>query len=164
MNTVLQGLLSRNLADLNGTYVTGSLPVPEKVLNDIANAKIAERPGRIKQFAIQVGADNYVQLGIRVSVGPFTKWFRPEVIVTTETPVILFTIASPEYAGLMWLAELFARELLPSGVRIDGRQITLDLREVPQVAPYRRALSYLKTLRVSTRPGTLMVGFEFRID
>ena len=98
--------------------------------------KIAERPGRIKQFDIQVGAENYLQLGIQVAVGPFTKWFRPEVIVTTETPVILFTLASREYAGLMWLAELFAKEILPSGVRINGNQITLDLREAPQLAPY----------------------------
>jgi hypothetical protein len=156
--------MSRNLADLSGAKIKGSIPLGEKILNDIANQQIAERPGRIKHFDIQVGAENYLQLGIQVAVGPFTKWFRPEVIVTTETPVILFTLASREYAGLMWLAELFAKEVLPSGVRINGNQVTLDLREAPQLAPYRKLLSYLKALRVSSRTGTLVIEFDYRID
>jgi hypothetical protein len=90
--------------------------------------------------------------------------FRPEVIVSAEAPVVLFTVASSEYAGLMWLAELFAKELLPQGVRINGRQLVLDLRETPNLAPYRNLLAYLKMLRISTRRGTIVVVFESRID
>lgn len=164
MNTVLQRLISRNLADLHGASLTGTIPVPEKVLTAAANDAIAARPGRIKQFDIQVGTDNYLQIGVQVSVGPFTKWFRPEVIVTAEAPVVTFTIASSEYASMMWIAELFAKELLPRGVRLSGRQVALDLRDVPQLSPYRRLLAYLKELRVSTRRGTLVAVFDVRID
>ena len=164
MNTVLQRLLSNDLADLRGASVRGTVPIPETFLNEAANEQVRARRGRIKQFDIQVGTDNYLQIGVQVSVGPFTKWFRPEVIVSAEAPVILVTVASSEYAGLMWLAELFAKELLPQGVRISGRQVILDLRDTPNLAPYRNLLAYLKMLRISTRRGTVVIVFEGRID
>lgn len=163
MINVLRRLLSSDLALLEGTEIRGSIPLPERVLTEMANQRIAARPGRIKQFDIQVGSDSYLQIGVRASIGPFTRWFRPEMIVSADSPVIYFKLASPEYAGLMWLAELFARELLPKGVRIEGRQIRLDLRDVPQLAPYRNLLAHLRSLEVSSTRGTLVAGFDFRI-
>ncbi len=164
MNTVLQRLLSNDLADLRGASIRATIPIPETFLNEAANEQVRARRGRIKQFDIQVGTDNYLQIGVQVSVGPFTKWFRPEVIVSAEPPVILVTVASSEYGGLMWLAELFAKELLPQGVRISGRQVILDLRETPNLAPYRNLLGYVKALRISTRRGTVVIVLEGRID
>jgi hypothetical protein len=42
--------------------------------------------------------------------------------------------------------------------------VILDLRDTPNLAPYRNLLGYLKTLRISTRRGTVVIVFEGRID
>jgi len=145
---------------LQSASVKGSVPITERVLNEVANQAIAAKPGRVKQFDIQIGTENYLEAGVRVSIGPITKWFRPEIVVTAAASVITFTLASREYGSVMWLAELFAKERLPAGVRINGRQITLDLRDVPQLAAFRSLLNGLTFTSITTRKGTMVVDFE----
>jgi hypothetical protein len=152
---------------LHGTRIVGTIPITEKVLNDAANQTIAARGGRIRAFEIQIGADNYLQVGVNVAIGPISKWFRPELVVeprfSAESPTIVLTVASSGYAGLMWLAELFAKEYVPQGLTITGRQLTLDLASLPPLAPYRQLLRHLKSVEMTSTPGRLSISFEIRI-
>ena len=85
---------------LQSASVKGSVPITERVLNEVANQAIAAKPGRVKQFDIQIGTENYLEAGVRVSIGPITKWFRPEIVVTAAASVITFTLASREYGSV----------------------------------------------------------------
>lgn len=166
MRKVLDGLISRNFEDIRGTRVVGSIPVTEALLDKAARQQISQTRGRIQEFDIQIGKDNFLEVGMKVAVGPFSKWFRPEVKIETQAQpaLILFTLASREYAGVMWLAELFAKELLPKGFVLRGRQLILDLSAMTELSTHGRLTQHIKALDVTTTRGAMTIAFELRID
>ena len=96
---------SIDLAQFRGTIISGSIPVTEKLLNEVANSLVSERQGRVRQVDIQIGRDNYVQAGVKVKVGPFHKWFRPELVVSSSTQSgrVVLEIVTPGYADFSGL-------------------------------------------------------------
>ncbi len=166
MSKVLSALISRKFDDVRGAHIAANIPLTEKVLNEAASLRTSQARGRIQQFDIQVGTGNYLQLGIKVAVGPFSKWFRPEVTVATQAqpPTIIVTLVSREYAALMWVVELFAKELFPRGLTIQGKQILVDIGALPAMAEYRELLLYIKKLEVSSMRGVLSVAMDIKID
>ena len=163
---VLTALSARQFDDVRGTRVTGSIPITEKALNEAVSGRVSATPGRIQQVEIQIGSDNYLEMGIKVAVGPFSKWFRPEVTLQAQAQpaLILITLASREYAPLMWLVELFAKELFPKGLTIRDQQIIVNIAELPAMAEYKELLRYVKRLDISSTRGALTLLFDVKID
>ena len=163
---VFTTLAARQFDDVRGARVTGSIPITEKALNEDVAQRVSATRGRIQQVAIQIGSDNYLEMGIKVAVGPFAKWFRPEVTLRAEAQpaLIVVTLASREYAPLMWLVELFAQELFPRGLTIRDQQIIVNIAELPAIAEYKELLRYLKKLDVSSTRGTLSLLFDVEIN
>jgi hypothetical protein len=151
------------LAAFQGASASGSIPLTEKVLNELANAQASGRSGRIQQLDIQIGRDNYLQIGIKVRVGPFSRWFRPELTIASSVQDrrVVLSVASPQYAGLLWLADLLIKERLPQGLSVRGKDLTLDLTAVPVLAAY---MAYLRSLQITTQRGSLLLSFQVRID
>ena len=63
---------------------------------------------------ISIGRDNYIQAGVKVKVGPFHKWFRPELVVSSSTQSgrVVLEIVTPGYAGLLWIGDWLKERLL----------------------------------------------------
>jgi hypothetical protein len=154
---------SIGLEQLQGASVSGSVPLTERVLNELANRQVSERTGRIQQIDIQIGRDNYLQVGVKVSVGPFSKWFRPELAIapSMQRHRLVISIVSPQYANLAWIAGLLSKELLPQGITVQGRDLILDFAAVPALAQYA---AYLRALHITTQRGIILLSFEARID
>jgi hypothetical protein len=150
-------------AAFQGASASGTIPLTEKVLNELANASLAERPGRIQQFEIQIGRDNYLQAGVNVRVGPFSKWFRPELAVapSMQRNRVVISVVSPQYAGLLWIADLLIRERLPKGLSVQGRDLIVDVAALSGIARYA---GYLHSLQIRTERGVLLLSFEARVD
>ena len=155
-------IASTDLAEFQGANASGSIPITEGLLNDVANALLSNRPGRIRQIAIQIGRDNYLQVGVQVKVGPFHKWFRPELVVSaTEPPgYIVLEIATPEYAGFLRIGDLI-KGRLPRGLTIQNRRLVFDLSAIPDFGQFSR---HLRRLQITSVRGSLLVSFELRID
>ncbi|HYI94903.1 MAG TPA: hypothetical protein VEX68_15270 [Bryobacteraceae bacterium] len=163
---LLDGLSARKFEDIRGARINGAIPVTEKALNEAVSSRISAAHGRIQQVGIQIGSDNYLEMGIKVAVGPFSKWFRPEVTLRAQAQpaLIVVTLASREYAPLMWLVELFAKELFPKGLTIRDQQIVVNIAELPAIAEYNELLGYLKKLDISSGPGAMSLLFEIEIN
>jgi len=161
MTRVLEKILSRDFADLAGAEVRGTIPLTEAVLNEAANHAIARQGGRIKRVDLQVGTENHLEVGVQVSVGPFSKWFRPELVVGQRllpgSQTLVISLASSKYAGVIWLVELFAKQMVPEGVTIRGGDVFIDLSGLPHTR-------HLRSLDITTRRGTLFIAFELRIE
>jgi hypothetical protein len=169
MTPSLAAAASGNLAAFEGSQIVGTVPIRESLLNEALREATANPRGRVKGIELRIGADNVLECGVRIAVGPFAKWFRPRFIltpriVTSRGPVIVLTVASNEYMGLMWIAQVFATEYFPRGVTIDGRQIVVDLAAIPQMAQVRGVLRYLRTLTARTTPGLLFIDFDIKVD
>jgi hypothetical protein len=151
------------LAAFQGASASGSIPLTERVLNELANARVSGRSGRIQQLDIQIGRDNYLQIGVKVKVGPFSRWFRPELTIASSVQDrrVVLSVASPQYAGLLWLADLLIKERLPQGLAVRGKDLILDLAAVPVLTAY---MAYLRSLQITTERGSLLLSFQVRID
>lgn len=161
MTRVLEKILSRDFADLAGAEVRGTIPLTESILNEAANHAVTRQGGRIKRIDLQVGTENHLEAGFQVSVGPFSKWFRPELVIGERllpgSQTLVVSLASPKYAGLMWLVELFARQVMPEAVTIRGGDIFVDLATLPHAR-------HLRSLEITTARGVLSIAFELRIE
>jgi hypothetical protein len=155
-------IASTDLAEFQGATASGSIPINERLLNDLANAVLSNHPGRIRQVAIQIGRDNYLQVGVQVKVGPFNKWFRPEFVVSSTDPpgYVVLEIATPEYAGFLWIGDVI-KGRLPRGLTIQNRRLVLDLSAIPDFGQFAR---HLRRLQITSVRGSLLVSFELRID
>ena len=142
MLKLFQIVLERNLADLRGAHVAGTVPVREELINAALNEEIETRRGPIQQFEVRVRENNNLQVGLRLTIGPFSRWFRPELIIDaqalrSQSPVLLFIIAQAHYGAAARLVALLSKGKLPAGVHIKNRQVEVDLGSLPQIASYR---------------------------
>jgi hypothetical protein len=161
----LQSLLRGDLSDIRGTHATGSIPIREHLINAAVNKS---RRGPVEEFDIRVGDNNRLQVGVRVSIGPFSKWFRPELVLNRQalwsnSPGLLFTMSGSQYSLAVHLVEIFAKTALPSGIHIKNNQIAVDIGAMPQAAPYRGLFEHIKELQVTTELGVLWVEFQLGV-
>jgi hypothetical protein len=169
MTPTVAAAASGNLTPFEGAHLEGKIPIRQSLLNEALQQATANTRGRVKEVELRIGANNVLEIGARIAVGPFAKWFRPQLILspqilTDRGPVLVLTVASNEYVGLMWIAQVFANEYFPRGISIDGRQITVDLAAIPQMAPARHVLRYLRNLTARTTPGLILIDFDLKVD
>jgi hypothetical protein len=162
----LKELVAGDLSDVQGAQATGAVPITESLINTALNQ--APR-GPIQEFDIRIGDNNRLQAGVRVSIGPFSKWFRPELVLDEQamwgdSPGLLFTISDAHYGAVGRIFETFARGALPPGVQIGNNKVAVDLGAMPQAAAYRHLFRHIKRLRLITRPGVIWADFELRVD
>lgn len=165
MNHVIEAVIAREFADVQGTRIAATIPITESVLNGAANSKLRTQRGPVREVEIQIGSENYLQIGVKATAGPFTKWFRPEVIIERQStpPTMVLTLASAGYAGVLWLVDLLAKEFLPGGIVIRGRQIVVDLAALLADTEYRSIPRYIRKLNIETSKGKLFLHFELEI-
>ena len=147
----------------------GTIPVRESVINEAMHQAVSSRRGRVKDVEIRIQPDNIIECGVQIGVGPFAKWFRPRFILSAQTiadrgPVFVLTVASTEYLGLMWIAQVFAAEYFPTAIQLDGRQIVVDLAALPQAEQGRPILRFLRGLDVHTAQGIARIDFALKVQ
>jgi hypothetical protein len=158
-----------NFDDVRGARVTGRLPVPAGQVNAALSGVIRRRQGRITQVNVEIRENNCLAIGLKVAIGPFWKWLRPELKIERRgiwdgSPVVILELSSARYGALSSIIEIFAKELLPAGVRIAGRQIVIDLLSIPRMAAYRPYLEHLKDLQMTTEQGRLWIDFDLSVE
>lgn len=166
---VLEDVISRDLEDFQGAHVTGTIPVTEHLINAALRDALFRRSGRIDEIEVRILQGNRLQFGVRVTIGPFTKWFRPELIVDSEAlwsdaPILLFTITKSHYGAAARLIETFAAGALPPGVYISNNQVVVDFRSLPWTQNYSRLFKHLKRLQVATEPQVIWIDFELQVE
>jgi hypothetical protein len=152
--------------DFAGASVSARIPIRESVIN--AFLRGADKSGRVQQIEVAVRRENLLHVGVRVAVGPFVKWFRPELILSPQVVAgnsarVVLTVASPQYRSLMWIAEVFAAQYFPRGFNVDGGQIRIDLTQIPQMEPMRAYLGYVQTMQVRTVDGVAILSCDLKI-
>lgn len=164
---ILGGLQASGFREVAGARVSAIVPVTERLLNELIAASL--RPsGAVREATIHPQADN--QLGVRV------KLARPELLppinVTLvierqpelpHTPLIGLRVTG--LPGLLALAgPMFSiGRMLPSGVRLEGDRLLVDLAALLAARGQRELLGYLERLRVTSEAGRLMIAIDAKI-
>ena len=151
-----------DMADFRGATITGSIPVTEKVLNELANEQVSDRSAVSSSSTFKLAATITCKWASRSKLVhsqsgsvPSWLWRLP------RKPTGLCSLWPLTIRGLLWIAELFARERLPQGFIVQGGQMVFDFAAMPAIARY---VAYLQSLQITTQRGTVFLSFHVRMN
>lgn len=131
---------------LAGTQLNGTVPVTQRVLNDLLQ-RVPRAPSGL---ALEIHPDN--RLVARFGFVHATA-VLDEVIDVGGAPQIHVELGSSVVA---WSLK---KALDMPGLSFDGRRVTIDLGAVAALDGYRAYWRYLRTARVRTTAGAIRVEF-----
>jgi hypothetical protein len=166
LERLLRQQLGSGFADLRGAEAAITLPVSERLLNDlVAEAVPSSAPVRDLQIAPEA-ADRF---SVRLRVGSSPLIPRLKIALSIErqpelptSPVLVLKVES---AGLMTFAGPMLRLLnaLPAGIAVHDDRIHIDLRALADRRGLAPVLDYLTELRVNTVPGAVVMTLRGRL-
>lgn len=163
---ILEELRASRFAELRGARVSASIPVSERLLNQLVAAAVPP-DAVVRDLSLHPKPGNRIGVRARLSRADFL----PPITLTLEierqpelpdSPMVLRVLSLP---GLMSLAGAAASltSMLPPGVRLDNQRVLVDLRVLLQRYGYDELLGVLSGLRISTEEGRLIADVELRV-
>ena len=163
---ILRQLQSTQFRDLSGTRVSATIPVSERLVNEVVTATLPPNlPLRDVHVQPLAGDAFTVRLVPKAALLPALS-LRLEIIQQPElpsTPVLGLRMATMgALFGLASAAFPVAR-ILPPGVRLDGDRITVDLVALASRAGAADLLPHLAGLRVNTEDGRVVLHADIAV-
>jgi hypothetical protein len=161
----LEQLRASQFADLKGTRLSLSIPIAERLLNEIVTASIPPS-APVRDVSIRARPSNSIEVRARVA----RLDFLPPVKLTMDidqqprlpdTPLGFRLRSFPGFTAMA--GSLLSPGALPPGVRLDGERLTVDVRQMLESAGYADLVSLIERLHVSTDEGRLIVEVEARV-
>jgi hypothetical protein len=161
----LEQLRATGFADVRGARLSLSIPISERLLNEVVVAAIpASAP--VRDVTVTPGPANRIQVRGRMA----KLGFLPPMTVTLEieqqpalpdTPLALRVRSFP---GLTSMAgSLLSPSTLPRGVRLDGDRLLVDVRQLLERAGYAELLPLIERMHVASEEGRLIVDLDARV-
>lgn len=156
----------RGFADLTGAQAVVSLPVSDRLLNEILTETLpSSAPVRDVQLTSRPGN----RIGVRFKIGAAA--FLPPVNLTLvierqpDLPRSAVLGLRMEVGGLLSLAGPALRFLdaLPPGIRVEQDRILVDLAKLLAERGFSEMLEYAEEIQVTTTSGAVVVGVRARV-
>ncbi len=166
LDRIVEQLRASRFAELNGARASASIPLSERLLNDIL-AAVVPASAPVRDVSVQPKAGNR----LRVSAKLARADFLPPISLTLEierqseppsSPLVLRVLSFP---GLMALAgaAFSMATLLPPGIRLEGQRLHVDVGVLLERHGYGEMLPHLESLQVSTEEGRLVLDVSLRV-
>jgi hypothetical protein len=164
---ILHQLESNSFRDVAGGQVSGTLPLSERLLNELVAASLPPN-GRVKEATIRPQPGNRFSVRVKLAGAAFL----PAVTMTMAIERQPELPSSPQLVlrmsglpGLMSFAgaAFNINEMMPPGVQVDGDRVVVDLAAMLARYGLREWLRYARRLQVTTDEGRLTVDFEVRV-
>jgi len=159
---------SSGFPDLAGTEVAATIPVGDRLLNDLIT-RLLPHDGTVREVVLHARDGNEIAADIRIAKGaltfPVSLMFeidsqpelpqRPVLGLRLKKAPLLLTLSGPMLRML---------DVLPLGISIDNDRIQINLEAL--LARYDTAalLRYLTELRVTTSVGVVVLSVRARIE
>ena len=161
---VFERLRASRFDDLAGGRLKASIPIGERLLNDIVAASLP-RSGIVREATIHPLQDN--RLGVNVKVE--RPAFLPAIAITLvierqpefpQSPLVVFRVMG--LAGWLALAGslLPIDRMLPSGIRLNSDLLTVDLAALLAQHGQADLIPYLDRLTVNSEAGRIVIEVE----
>jgi hypothetical protein len=158
---MLLNLQASGFADLAGTRISGTLPLSERLLNEILSASLPPggavrgvtiHPETAGRFSVRLVPRATLIPGITLRLAIEAQPRLP------DSAVLVVRMAT--LSGLFGLAGGAVSGMLPPGVRLDGDRILVDLRSIAAQQGFADLLDHLRQLAITTRDGRLVLDFD----
>lgn len=164
---ILRQLQETRFRDLAGTRVSGTVPVSERLINELVAASIP-RGAPVREVRVQPLPGNAfsVRVSPRAALLPSIT-LRLEIERQPELPASpLIVLRMATMGGLLGFAgsALPIASMLPPGVRLDADRILVDLRTIAAQRGAADLLQHVTQLRVNTEEGRVVLHVDLAVD
>lgn len=160
---ILTHLQSSRFQDITGARVSATIPVSERLLNEIVAAtmprnlpvrEVSVRPEAGNRFSVRLTprAAMLPQLTIKLDIEK-----QPEF---PASPFLVLRMATMGGLFGMATAAFPIGKMLPPGVHLDGERIVVDLRALATQHGYGQFLEYVRTLHVTTEAARVLLHLD----
>ena len=161
----LEQLRASRFADLKGARVSLSIPVSQRLLNELVTAAIpASAP--VRELTVTPRGSNVLDVRARVSKLDFLPPIKValEIEQQPRLPDTPLGLRLRSFPGLTAIAgSLLSPTALPRGVRLDGDRLFVDVRQLLEGAGYGDLVPLIDRLHVATDEGRLIVDIDARV-
>ena len=162
VNEIFQSIAANNFSDLEGLAIDASIPMPQKMINEIIEAALQGNQN-IEDCHLSIGEQNRISVNIKTTRWPWPinlkVWVFQSVDIT-PSPKIRVLLENNVLLGK--LGSFF--KALPEGIKLYGEQIVIDVRSFLQTEQQRKFLAMVKSMEIQTEKGKLIFNVQIRID
>jgi hypothetical protein len=161
MDNIFRKLIDDNFSDLAGLTVDASIPVPERIVNEIIQASL-QGNNNITECRVSIGGQNKISAIIKTSLWlwPINIKLRLEKIVDIiGSPMLRASLENNVLLGQ--LGSLF--KALPNGINIHGNQVIVDVRSLLETPEQRKMLDLVKSIEIRTEQTKLILDVKIKV-
>ena len=159
-------LRASRFSDVAGTRLSLTLPISERLLNEIVSASVPPS-APVRDVTVQPKRGGRFRVGARLVRADFL----PPITLTVEIerqpqpPEFVLVFRLLTMPGLLTLAgaAFSAGSLLPPGVRFEHQRLSIDLRTLLERAGYGDVVQFLQSAAVSTDEGRVVLDVEMKV-
>ena len=158
--TLLRQQQSDNFPDLAGAEAFATIPISDRLITRAILQRLSPS-GPIRELEVRAHAGDQITVRVRLAKPAILPPVQIRLAIEQQpalphAPIFVIGIVSQGLASLAVNALKFV-DVLPPGVRFDGRRFIVDLRELLEHRRSEWALDYLADLQVGAVDGSFVV-------
>lgn len=162
MDEILQRLVRDNFSELAGLRVDASIPVPERLVNEIVGTAIRGNKN-INYCRISISHQNRVSVNLKTPLWPWPlelKLRLDRIVDFRRSPLLRAKLENKTLLGR--LGSFF--KVLPDGLHISGDQVIVDLRAFLLVPEQKKYLELIKTAEIKTEEAKVIIDITAAVS
>lgn len=159
MDAIFNRLIDRDFSELPGIKVDATVPVPERLVNEIIAASLRGNKS-VEYCRVSIRAQNHVTANIKI---PFWPWpFDLKLKLFREVDFSGSPKARAFLENNVMLGKLGALlKALPEGVLLYEDQVSVDIGAFLR-PDQKRYLKFIKAVEISTEPNQIIIDVKIQ--
>lgn len=162
MDEIIQRLIRDRLSELAGLAIAATLPVPERLVNEIVGMAIRGNKN-ISYCRVAISRQNRVSVNLKTPRWPWPlelKLRLERTVNPTRSPVLLAQLENQVLLGR--LGSFF--KVLPNGIDIRGGQVFVDLRAFVRDPEQQVFLEMVQAIEIRTEESRVILDIRAAVD
>lgn len=162
MDAIFQRMVHNQFSELAGLAVDASIPVPERLVNEMVGALIRSNKS-ISYCRVSISRQNRVSINLKTSMWPWPLELKLKLnryVDLTGSPKILAQLENQVLLGR--LGSFF--KVLPQGVSIRGSQVVVDVGAFLPSPELRQYLDLIESAEIKTEESRVIFDLKIRVE
>jgi hypothetical protein len=148
MDVIFRRLINNNLSELPGLTLDATVPVPERLVNEILVAALQDNQN-IESCQVSIGSQNRVTMNVKTPLWPWPLNLKLKLFGSVDFS------GSPKVRAFLENNILLGRlgaifKALPEGIVLYKDQVSVDIGSFLQTAEQKRILELIKAVDIRT--------------
>jgi len=164
MDKIFQKIIDNSFADFKGAIVNATVPVSEYLINEIIQAAL-QGNRNITSCQVAIHGQNRVSANLKTTLLPWSLNLKMKL----DDSIDFASFSSPKIRAWLENNRLLGRlgsffNALPDGVKLYGNQVVIDIATFLQTAEEKRMLDLVKSVRIDTEEGKVILEIKVEVE